>query len=81
MTTAIVAPASGDVNVNATQVADCIKSSNQLLHTVYYNICNGTVQSVPVGGLDLLSYAGMFLLLAPLVILLCAMVYKLLTDF
>jgi hypothetical protein len=48
----LVATNSGSVNLNSQNLEQCLKTIDKLGSTVYVNICNGTVNTVPFGGLD-----------------------------
>lgn len=42
-----------DHNVTANlNNAECIKSSNRIGETIYYNICSGSTRAVPWGSMD-----------------------------
>jgi hypothetical protein len=60
-----------DINQN---IAQCIQHTNNFGSTVLHNICNGTTQVVPWGGVDWLALAGGASFLAMCLLLFGAMI-------
>lgn len=55
-----------DTNLN---IAECIKQTSNFGSTVVHNICNGTTQVVPWGGLDWLVMFGAVLFISAFIFL------------
>jgi len=53
-----VSPNNGSINF----LEECLKTTKHLTETVYYNICNNTEQSVPLGIFDYLTDINIYFL-------------------
>lgn len=71
MNTAIIA-ATSSLNISSQNLDECVKTTIYFSKTMYTNICNGNVASVPNGIFDFIFFTGLITFLELVVISLVA---------